>query len=83
MPTIVAIVAELKARGTFVRTLVAALLVLAVADRIPDWGLVGQAAARLALLATFPLILVPFGAITAKELRNLPSVGREIAGGRA
>lgn len=69
--------------GRLVRALAAALLVLAVADRVPDWGLAGQAAARLALLATFPLILVPFGVITAKELRNLPSVGREIAGGRA
>jgi O-antigen/teichoic acid export membrane protein len=69
--------------GRLVRILAGAALVLLAADALPALPFAAGLGLRLVLLALFPVVLVPLGALSRSELRGLPAIGREIIGRRA
>jgi O-antigen/teichoic acid export membrane protein len=64
--------------GRLLRILGAAAVLLLATDVFGDLSLGVGIAVRLAVVSLFPILLVPLGAISAGELRALPSVLREI-----
>jgi O-antigen/teichoic acid export membrane protein len=60
----------------------AAAGILVVGDLLGDLPVGAGIALRLGLVLAYPLLLVPAGALTRRELVALPGVVREIAGGR-
>lgn len=66
--------------GRLIGVVAAAGLVLVAGDALPPMGFAAGLLSRLALLAVFPLLLVPLGALSPKELTSFPAAAREIFG---
>jgi len=69
--------------GRIARVLVGAAVVLLAADALGERPLAVGIPVRVALLAVFAPMLVILGALSARELRALPSALAEVARGRA
>jgi O-antigen/teichoic acid export membrane protein len=65
--------------GKLLRILLAAGILLLVTDAYGALPFAAGLAARAGTLLLFPLLLVPAGAVSAAELRAVPSVLREVA----